>query len=487
MDKDSSAERWARFRFAIIGPLLAAPPQYGELQQAFRTLAASVWRHPIHGTDYRISADSIERWYYKSHRAVDPVSALRPQRREDAGRTRRLPAQLVSVIERQYQQHCDWTVQLHYDNLVVLSESTPALQPMPSYSTLRRHLKARGLHRQRRVSPQRPGEQRARLRLERREVRSYEAEYVNALWHADYHHGSVPIVTREGRWVKPILLGILDDRSRLACHVQWYLDETAESLVHGLSQAFQKRALPRSLMTDNGAAMKAAEFLAGLHTLGVMFYPTLPYSPYQNGKQETFWSSVEGRLLAMLKDVKDLTLERLNELTLIWVEQDYHQRIHRELNTTPLQCYLAQSDVGRESPDSEALRQAFRRTVQRAQRRSDGTLMLAGKRWEIPSRYRHLDKPLVRYAKWDLRSVELLDPSTGHQLCALYPLDKQANANGIRRSLNPTNSSELSDTSATDEPAGELPPLMKKLVAEFAATGRPPSYIPKPPKDKKDQ
>jgi len=41
------------------------------------------------------------------------------------------------------------------------------------------------------------------------------------------------------------LLGVIDDRSRLVCHLQWYLDETAQSLVHGLSQAFMKRGLPR--------------------------------------------------------------------------------------------------------------------------------------------------------------------------------------------------------------------------------------------------
>jgi len=41
------------------------------------------------------------------------------------------------------------------------------------------------------------------------------------------------------------LLGVLDDRSRVACHLQWYLDETAETLVHGLTQAIQKRGLPR--------------------------------------------------------------------------------------------------------------------------------------------------------------------------------------------------------------------------------------------------
>ncbi len=67
---------------------------------------------------------------------------------------------------------------------------------------------------------------------------------------------------------KPFLLGILDDRSRLVCHLQWYLVESAQSLVHGLSQAFMKRGLPRALMTDNGAAMLADEMVSGLNRLG---------------------------------------------------------------------------------------------------------------------------------------------------------------------------------------------------------------------------
>jgi hypothetical protein len=55
--------------------------------------------------------------------------------------------------------------------------------------------------------------------------------------------------------VTPILFGVLDDRSRLACHLQWYLAETAEIVAHGLSQAFQKRGLPRAaLRVDAGSA-----------------------------------------------------------------------------------------------------------------------------------------------------------------------------------------------------------------------------------------
>lgn len=272
-----------------------------------------------------------------------------------------------------------------------------------------------------------------------------------------------------------MLLGIIDDHSRLVCHLQWYLDETAETLVHGLSQALQKRALPRVFMTDNGAAMQADEFRTGLHTLSILHETTLPYSPYQNAKQETFWATLEGRLMAMLEKVTDLTLERLNEITQAWVERDYHREIHSEIGTTPLHRYLECPHVGRDCPNSATLRQAFRRTVTHRQRRSDGTLSLAGKRFEIPSRYRHLERPYVRYARWDLRSVDLIDPHTQEILCPLYPLDKAANASGQRRRL------EQETPTATPQASSELPPLLRKLLADYAATGLPPAYLPKSP------
>ena len=87
-----------------------------------------------------------------------------------------------------------------------------------------------------------------------------------------------------GQWVSPLLLGISDDRSRLCCHAQWYLAEAAEDLCHGLSQAFQKRSLPRALMTDNGSAMLATETTQGLTRLSVLHETTLVYSPYQKEK-----------------------------------------------------------------------------------------------------------------------------------------------------------------------------------------------------------
>jgi hypothetical protein len=44
-----SHEQWARFRFSVVGPLLAAPPERGQLQSQLEKLAAQKWRHPISG------------------------------------------------------------------------------------------------------------------------------------------------------------------------------------------------------------------------------------------------------------------------------------------------------------------------------------------------------------------------------------------------------------------------------------------------------
>ena len=87
-----------------------------------------------------------------------------------------------------------------------------------------------------------------------------------------------------------------------------HLAETAETFVHGLCQALMKRGVPRSLMTDNGSPMTAGEVEQGLHRLGIVHATTLAYAPYQNGKMEVLWSSVKGRLMAMLEGVEALNL-----------------------------------------------------------------------------------------------------------------------------------------------------------------------------------
>lgn len=475
---DTHQARWARFRFSIIGPLLAAPPEKGDLKPLLEELSKKQWRHPITGNPISLSFSTLERWFYRARKTHDPVNSLRTKRRTDAALPRKLSEDLKRVIQGQHCDHPNWSYQLHLDNLAVRVKAMPELGAMPSYSTLYRYMKANGLNKQRKVRHHAGKTHIATEWIEPREVRSFEMDYVHSLWHLDFHHGSRKILGKDGQWHKPLLLAILDDHSRLVCHAQWYLDETTESLVHGFKQALQKRGLPRALMSDNGSAMMAAEFTQGLELLGILHQPTLPYSPHQNGKQEILWGQVEGRLMAMLEGEAALSLSLLNEATIAWVEYEYHRKIHSEILTTPLDRYLRGSHVGRPCPDVESLGRAFCIEVKRKQRKSDGTFTLHGRRFEVPSQYRHFEALYVRYTRWDLSQAILIDPHSSTCLDTLYPLDKSANGKVLRRPLVPINTTSKQKI-PQKIPSSGIAPLLKKLMADYAATGLPPAYLPK--------
>jgi len=274
------------------------------------------------------------------------------------------------------------------------------------------------------------------------------------------------------------LLGILDDRSRRICHAQWYVDETAESLVHGLTQAFCKCGLPRSLMSDNGGPMVADETTEGLARLSIQHKRILPYSAYQNAKQEVLWAQVEGRLVAMLEGQPDLNLAQLNQATQAWVEMEYQHAIHSVTKQAPVARWLDGPSVGRDTPTLDDLRLAFTVAKTRSQRQSDGTLSLDGVRFEVPSRFRHLRQIHIRYASWDLAYVWLMDADTRTVLSRLYPLDRARNADALRGVQAPASPSP----EPTPEPTG-IAPLLRKLMADYAATGLPPAYVPKENKE----
>src|SRR6516162_4202469 len=137
-----SHERWARFRFSVIGPLLAAPPDRGELQEQLESLAAKKWHHPITGQRVQFGLSTIERWFYTArNQKKDPVQALRRKIRSDQGGHPALSPKGREVLAAQYRQHPNWSYQLHADNLAVLIQKEPILGAAPSYSSVVRFMK----------------------------------------------------------------------------------------------------------------------------------------------------------------------------------------------------------------------------------------------------------------------------------------------------------------------------------------------------------
>ena len=125
----------------------------------------------------------------------------------------------------------------------------------------------------------------------------------------------------------------------------------------------------------------------------------------------------------MLEHVPDLTLAFLNEATQAWVEYEYNRKVHSEIGEAPITRFLAGPAVTRDCPNSDTLRLAFTRTDHRMQRKCDGTVVIDGRRFEMPNRYRHLTRIELRFASWDLGLLHLVDD----------PYRRRAVAAGVER------------------------------------------------------
>lgn len=478
MTDEDTSQRWAQFRWAMVGHIIASPPAQGTLHIEIDRIASLVWKHPLTGEWVQFGYSTVERWFYRARQSPNPIDALRRKIRKDTGNNRAMSAQLLAELEAQYRDHPTWSYQLHAENLTALVNEKPHIGPAPSTSTVRRRMKAYGWRKHPRIRGKKTdGAKRAQHRLDTLEVRSYEVEHVHELWHFDYHVGRRQVVLPDGTWHVPYLLSILDDCCRVVCHIQWYLSESAETLEHGHRQAYQKRGLPRREMSDNGAAMIAEETCNGFMGLSIVHERTLDYSPYQNAKQEVFWGTqIEGRLMPMLEHVEPLTLDFLNHATWAFVEQEYHRKRHKELGCSPLQRAQEAQSVSRPCPNLDMLRLSFTCIKKRTQRRSDGTISIDGTRFEIPNHLRTFDTLWVRYRRWDLSMAYVVDARDHRTVLArIFPINKRRNANGHRRTLAPLSEKPASVKNPSRDP---IPPLLRHYMADYAASGLPPAYIP---------
>ncbi|MBN6743078.1 IS481 family transposase, partial [Acidithiobacillus sp. MC6.1] len=128
-------DRWALLRFAIIGPLLAAPPAPGELAPALEVLAARTWRHPLTGEPVQFGFSTLERWYYLGRTAQNPVITLRNRLHGNVGQFPSVTPRVIETLTTQYREHPGWTSQLHYDNLQAALQGQDVA--VPSYPTIR--------------------------------------------------------------------------------------------------------------------------------------------------------------------------------------------------------------------------------------------------------------------------------------------------------------------------------------------------------------
>src|SRR5271165_3230323 len=76
-------QQWGRFRLRVIGPLLAAPPERGDLPEQVQNLADRRWRHPATGQWVQFGLSTIERWFdsARNEKKLESIRAPIEERR----------------------------------------------------------------------------------------------------------------------------------------------------------------------------------------------------------------------------------------------------------------------------------------------------------------------------------------------------------------------------------------------------------------------
>lgn len=461
--------KWGLFRHAVVGHLLTGSLPRGELCRELDCLAAKHWVHPIKNVEMQFGRSTIEEWYYKAKiDKSDPLPCLNRKQRRDAGKQHVITDEIAIILRDQYFHYPWWDVRLHTQNLISKLREGVASPKCPSIASVRRFMNREGLHKTIRPRQDSQGRLGSIVETQWYEVARFEAKYPNELWSLDFHKGQILVLDENGDWKQPIAMVILDHFSRYACYLKWFFNENTENLVEGSSQSIMMHGRPITQLSDNGAAMRSAEYKQGLKTLNIKVRKIKPKKANQNGKTEVFWATLESKFLSMLVGQEGITLDQLNELSLAWTELGYNRSVHREIKETPLNRYLMSPKVGGPSCDEDTLKRAFRIDEMRTQRRSDHTITIQDVLFRVPQEYWNLERLLVRFARWDLSFVHLVDYVTGQEVVRIFPVDKEGNADGHRRLiLKPIKISG-------DRKRARLPSYMEELMQQYRAlTDRP--------------
>jgi putative transposase len=355
MDKELR-EKIALFRYGLISVLINQKgASRGEQELRIRQITSQSWKVPG-GTRTSIARSTVLRWISIYQRSGGNIDSLQPQPRKDRGRTRAIDTETEAALVALRREMP--AVSLPVFLKVARSRSVIGGERAPSKDSLYRLFKRHGLVKDLRLPEDR---------------RRFETELVNDLWQSDCMHG--PQVIHENKLRKSFLFAIIDDHSRLIAHAQFYLAENIDSFRDCLLQGLEKRGLPRRLYVDNGSSFRSHALKYGCARLGVALLHTAPYTPEGKGKIERFFLTVRKQLLPLLP--QEITLEKLNEQLVRWIDSDYHQRIHSSTGQSP----LAHLHLLRSAPKN--LRDYFRLPARRKVGK-DRTVTLNGKLYEAP-------------------------------------------------------------------------------------------------------
>ena len=350
----------AVFRYGVITDFVGATRlNQWEREKLLRDKCARKWQIPCSGRT-RLSRSTVLRWVRFYSEGNGKLESLCPQDRADQGHGRALDEETSLTLIDLRRQLPKLSVP-EFIRILHQRQLVPAGPPL-SQTTVYRFL-----HRNSLMSRETP---------DCSDRRKFEMESPNDMWQSDVMHG--PLLLCGGKRRKGYLIAFIDDHSRLIPHAQFYPSEGVASFMDCFSRALLKRGLPGKLYVDNGSAFRSRQLEFTTASLAIALIHAKPYQPQGKGKIERFFKTVRTQFLPCFKGE---TLDEINRAFTLWLDDQYHQRVHSSTGQSPFARFTSKMECLRNAPDN--LNDYFRKTVRRRVNR-DRSLVVDKRLFEAP-------------------------------------------------------------------------------------------------------
>jgi len=170
-------------------------------------------------------------------------------------------------------------------------------------------------------------------------ARRYQKKHRNQLWHSDIKYGPRLPVGPGGTMKQVYLVLFLDDATRFIIHGQFYPTLDQVIVEDCFYQSILKYGRPESVYFDNGGQYRNKWMTRACAIMGIRLLFARPYSPESTGKPERF-NRVVDSFLSEAALTKPQTLDELNKLFWVWLDECYQNKPHSALcGKSPVSVY----------------------------------------------------------------------------------------------------------------------------------------------------
>lgn len=350
-----------------------------------------------------LSGRSLRR-YIQNYKAKG-YKSLADIPRKDKGELRAVPAVAINEAAKLREELPSRSVR----RIIEILEGEKIIKPGEvSRTSLNRHLIARGYG---------AGQLRAEGKAAQPTSR-FERKRRNDLFQADVKFGCT-VVDSNGNKKKTYLLTLIDDKTRMVMHAEFYSNQRLPILEDCFRKALLKFGKPSAILVDNGKIFVSKWFKLACVRLGIRHIAAKPYSANTKGKCEKYHQVVDTFLNEFsLEPIK--TLSELNRKFHVFLDEGYTHSPHdalkleeRDTHTgellhkrerTPYQAYTEDPAKVRYVSSIEC-RDAFLWEEQRTVDKS-GCIKLAGVVFDVGVALirKRVD---VRYDPFDISLIEI--------------------------------------------------------------------------------